>query len=293
MTRYIQHFSRFVIFHIISLFFYLLVSTTFFSGDNGIVLGSSISGFRDSINQPLLRRDIFSPNEENDFPLIAQSHQNLPIEPDEQNPSEPSPEPPPEQQPATDPIPQPQPGPAPEPDTPRPNALPKPQPIIIDPSQPGGNVPVPVDPSRPLTPGNLPAPGPVGVPIVPAPPIIIVPPNQRSRRPLPAPQPLSGFEHGSRPIPPAPQQPTVIQGPDVSDYPSDEQIRRDILRVPRDATVMYTEIGGLYPVRLFAERFNPPKMLYLDAFPYGYTFSNGRSGKWYMDFLDPLCDFFS
>lgn len=317
--RYIHFFISTAVFRIFSISFYLVDSTSCYKGT---VLAWSISRSLAPYNELLLRRQISSPDNENNSPLIAINHQSLPSEPDGDNPAEDPaedpaeqlPEPNPQQPPAPEPEPNPQPGPAPEPvpDAPPPRPLPKPQPIRIDQSPPGANVPVPVDPVRPPSPGNVPpAPAPVGVPIVPIPigPVPPPPPAATTsavpkspRRPMPVPQPLTGppraaapqpvggFDRNSRPIP---NQPIILTGPEVSDYPSDDQIRRDILRVPRDSTVMYTEIGGLYPVRLFAERDVPPKFLYLDAFPYGYTWSNGRSAKWYQDFLDRLCAVFS
>lgn len=300
--RSIQCLNSSGISHLFSILLCLVVSTSFTSGYKGIVLAWSISGSRASFNELLLRRDIFSPNGENNVLLIDANHQDLAIGPDEednQSGSEPEQQPAPE--PAPEPIPNPQPGPAPEPvpDPPIRNPLPRPQPVRIDQSQPGVNVPVPVEPSQPQAPGNLPpVPVPVGVPIVPVPiPIVPLPPAGATTSPVPRrprgprPVPISGFDGGYRPVP---QRPSIIlPGPEVSDYPSDEQIRQDILRIPPDATVMYTEIGGLYPVRLFAERFNPPKLLYLDAFPYGYTWQNDRSPRWYQDFVDRLCAIFS
>ncbi|MCJ1261767.1 hypothetical protein MMC22_001635 [Lobaria immixta] len=278
-----------------------VVSTSFTSGYKGIVLAWSISGSRASFNELLLRRDIFSPNGENNFALIG--HQDLAIEPgEEENPSGSQPEQQPAPEPAPEPNPQPGPAPEPVPEPPIRNPLPKPQPVRIDPSQPGVNVPVPVEPSQPQAPGNLPPVSvPVGVPIVPLPipivplPIPIVPQPTAGattspvpRRPRgPRPVPISGFDGGYQPVPQTSS--IILRGPDVSDYPSDAQIRQDILRIPRDATVMYTEIGGLFPVRLFAEQFDPPKLLYTEAFPYGYTWQNDRSPRWYQDFIDRLC----
>lgn len=283
------------VFQLISVFFCSVVAASVTSGDKDNDLAWSISGSLAPFNNLFLRREISIPDDQIDSPWIVATHQDLPDNPDEQDslPSEPAPEL----------IPDPQPGSAPVPDSlPENLPLPKPQPVRIDPSQPGANVPVPVDP------GNLPpAPVPAGVPMVPLPivpllPIVPMPPpaaattsglprTPRTRRP-PAPQPVTGFDRTNRPIIESPAQ-IILPGPDQSDYPSDEQIRQDIFRIPADSTVMYTEVGGLYPVRLFAERSSPQKLLYLDAFPYGYTWTNGRSAKWYQDFLDRLCAIFS
>lgn len=287
------------VFQVTSVFFCFVVSASVTSGDKDNDLAWSISGSLAPINKLFLRREISIPNDQINSPWIVATHQNLPTDPDDQDaPSDQPSDQPPDQpsEPAPELIPDPQPGPAPVPESlPERPPLPRPQPVRIDQSRPGENVPVPVGP------GNFPpAPVPVGVPIAPLPIVPVPPPAaattsalpETPRRRRPAPQPVTGFDRHSRPIIERPAQ-IILPGPDESDYPSDEQIRQDILRIPEDSTVMYTEVGGLYPVRLFAERTTPPKFLYLDAFPYGYTWSNGRSGKWYQDFLDRLCAVFS
>lgn len=283
-------------------FFCLVVSASVISGDKDNDPAWSISGSLAPFNKSILRREISISNDQLISPWIVAAHQNLPTDPDDQDAQS---DPPPEQpsEPAPELVPDPQPGPAPVPESPpeRP-ALPRPQPIGIDPSRPGANVPVPLNPGA-FPPAPVPVGVPIPLPIVPVPPpaaatTSAAPDPTRRRRPVPqpvapVPQPVPGFDRHNRPIIERPGQ-IILPGPDESDYPSDAQIRQDVLQMPPDSTVMYTEVGGsLYPVRLFAERTNPPKFLYLDAFPYGYTWSNGRSAKWYQDFLDRLCAVYS
>lgn len=290
--RCIKFFISSAVFRIISLLFCLAVSTSFTFGYKGTVLAGSRSKSLAPFSELLLPREISSPNDIINSAFIA-ANPPEPSEPDEQAT-------PPEQQPQQpEPIPNPQPAPAPEivPEPPVPRPLPRPQPLNIDQSAPGANLPIPVRP---------PAPAPVGLPPPIAPlPILPVPlPASPSSSPIPGrrrpaipqpvlPQPVPGFEGGNHPFPP--RQPVIIPGPEVSDYPDEDQIRQDILGIARDRTVMYTEVGGsLYPVRLFAERDTLNKLyIYTDAFPYGYTFSNGRSAKWYQNFMDDVCKVYS
>ena len=56
---------------------------------------------------------------------------------------------------------------------------------------------------------------------------------------------------------------------------------------------MYTETGSLYYPRAFAESFTPPKIIYLDAWPYGYLDINRRSLRWLRDFEERVSEIFS
>lgn len=267
--RYIQLLITFSVFHTVSL----------------VLCGWPIKGSPNPFNELRLRRQIFSINDGNGSPLIAQNHQDLPSTPEEEPTPERAPETPPAPQPIE--IDQTPPGPI-QPQDPKTGPS-SPQPV---------GAPIPIIPIPPIVPLPLPPAGPSPSPDPPRPqrarpvpqPVSGSQPLSGSLPPLPVPQPVSGFSRNSRrPIPAPPRPGLILTGPDESDYPDDDQIRRDILLPPQDGTVMYTEIGGLYPVRYFAENSRPQKYLYLDCFPYGYTFSNGRSGKWYQDFLDRLC----
>lgn len=304
--RYIQFFTCSTGFQMISLFFCLVASISFTSGYKSTAPASSISRFLVP-NGQLLRRQISSLNDENNNPLIAANHPDLPSESGaEENPNAQSPELQPQKQPAAEPIPNPQPGPDP-------NPLPKPQPIQIDDSLPFVNVPATVEPPGPNSGNFPPEPAPAAVPIVPLPiapvpivPVPLPPPAaatssapEKPRRPKLVPQPVQGFQQNpeitrERPQTPKPKgSPIILTGPAQSDYPDENQILKDALLIPPDGTVMYTEIGGLYPVRKFAEQANPQKFLYMDVFPYGYTWSNGRSAKWYQRFIDDVCRVFA
>lgn len=303
--RYIQLFISFAVLRLISLFF----------------CAWSISGSPTRFNELLLRRDILSPIGEINIPpnLIAADPQDSPSEPNvpettpiqpselltqqpqpQQQQSQSAPEPVPNPQPAPAPPPESQPLPAPVPQIPRP--LPVSQLLIIDQSPPGS-----LGPSNPGTVAPLPVP--VSLPIPPLVPIVPVPPplaqpspspvpqGQTPQRPRLVPQPVSGSvsstqlvggSAANRPKTEVPKTPSIIV-PGVGDYPSDDQIRNDMFPLPPDTTVMFTEIGGMQPVRRFAERATPHKLLYSDVFPYGYTWSNGRSGEFHQDFLDRLC----
>lgn len=304
--RYMQVLISSAVFHIISLLFCLSTSVT--SGYKGTVLAWSLGGSLSSFNELLLRRQLFSADDEDNKFLIAS---------DPPTPDEP-PEPQPQQQPQQPGIPDPQPAPAPEqPESQPPSRpLPRPQPVRIDGSPPGVNVPVPVNPTtpepEPQDPGNVPpAPQPVGVPVpVPIPPIIPIPlpppanqspPPAQPRRPLLIPRPVTGStssdESPTRNLR-LPAQPQIIpSGSGVSDYPTNEEIANAVswrlLRGHQDKTVMYTEIGSISPARTFIEQFDPEKFLYMDVFPFGYTFQNGRSSEYYQDFVDRLCSIYS
>lgn len=291
--RCIQLFSSSAVFGIISLFFCLVVSISFSSGYKGTVLAGSISKSLAPFSELLVRREISNPDNVINSAFIA-TNPSEPSEPDEE-------ETPPEEQPQQpqppEPVPNPQPAPAPEivPEPPIPRPLPKPQPVDgIDQSLPGA--PVPVPPSAPAPVGLPPPIGPlpiIPVPLPASPSGSSVPGRRRPAIPQRVqPQAVPGFGGGNHPLPPRPQ--VILTGPEVSDYPDEAQIRQDIRGIARDKTVMYTEVGGsLYPVRMFAERDAPMKYIYSDAFDYGYTFSNGRSAKWYQKFLDDVCRVYS
>lgn len=78
-----------------------------------------------------------------------------------------------------------------------------------------------------------------------------------------------------------------IPGPDVSDYPSDAVIYAICGEIPRDCSVMFTEIGDSFPAKYFAVLNG--KKIYTDLFPEDpepFTKMLGRSLKWYQDFAD-------
>ncbi|MCJ1470411.1 hedgehog receptor activity [Pseudocyphellaria aurata] len=268
--QYIQLLVSFSILHVVSIIF----------------CGWPISGSPNPFNELLLRRQIYSITDGNDSPLIAQTHQNFPSTPEEEPTPDPQPGPPPNPEPfdvdQTPPGPLQPPDPQSRPPSPQPVGVPVPPilPIVPLPPLPAGPSPSPSpSPSPPQR--ARPVPRPVGGSL-PAP-----QPLPGSLPSLPVPEPVSGFSRNSRR--PITRPELILQGPDTSDYPDDDQIRQDIILAPEDGTVMYTEIGSLYPVRYFAENSRPQKYIYSDCFPYGYTWSNGRSGKWYQDFLDRLC----
>ena len=62
--------------------------------------------------------------------------------------------------------------------------------------------------------------------------------------------------------------------------------------IPRDQTVMFTEIGSSSPAAYFA--FINKKMIYKDTFDdYDYTNLNGRSLRWFQDFTDRFCTIYA
>lgn len=83
-----------------------------------------------------------------------------------------------------------------------------------------------------------------------------------------------------------------FEGPDRSDYPNDQDIRRAFLGVERGKTVVFADLGSndATEVQQFAARFGTTWIL--DAFRSSdgrpYVFANGRSARWYDDFVERL-----
>ena len=79
-------------------------------------------------------------------------------------------------------------------------------------------------------------------------------------------------------------------GPDISDYPDDDEIRNAFIQanVP---LVFFSQLEDSIPASDFAESIGG--VICRGAYPESFTTKNGRSDQWYLDFCDRFSGIFS
>lgn len=77
----------------------------------------------------------------------------------------------------------------------------------------------------------------------------------------------------------------------TSDYPTDTEIELAFNGIGPDQSIMFSEIGASKAATDFARMHNGK--VFEDLFPVDYTKRNGRSKKWYGDFIDRSCRLFA
>lgn len=76
------------------------------------------------------------------------------------------------------------------------------------------------------------------------------------------------------------------KGPEESDYPNDDGIRESFLGVKHGKTVVFADLGRNDATDAQKCARELDKTFIYDAFPNSYLFRNGRSPRWYSDFIE-------